>query len=132
MPPTGMFWAGVGRKLTLLITPSEIVRMPELSAKYTLLAESVAMQLGWFNCALVAGPPSPLKPGAPFPATVSDHSVRDFAYAVVAPVCNIQVAGGVHGDAQRIVQLGLGGGPAIAAEALRSISRHSSDHSVRD
>ena len=46
-----------------------------------------------------------------------DHPVRDLADAVVASVGDVQVAGGIHGDARGIVQLGAGGRAVVAAEA---------------
>src|ERR1017187_10719292 len=57
---------------TVVITPFETLRMRELrvSRMYRLSEESTATPSGWFNCALVAGPLSPLKPDDPFPATV--------------------------------------------------------------
>src|SRR5580658_4888265 len=56
---------------TVVITPFETLRMRELpSAMYRLPAESAAKLKRPDNCALVAGPLSPLKPGVPFPATV--------------------------------------------------------------
>src|ERR1022692_2639297 len=41
-----------------------------LSAMNRLPLASALIPCGWFNCALVAGPPSPLKPEFPLPATV--------------------------------------------------------------
>ena len=58
---------------TVMIAPFETLRMRLLavSAMYRLPAESTATpREGLFNCALVAGPLSPPKPGVPFPATV--------------------------------------------------------------
>lgn len=57
---------------TVVITPFATLRMRLLpvSATYRLPAESMATPSGAFNWALVAGALSPLKPGAPFPATV--------------------------------------------------------------
>ena len=52
--------------------------------------------------------------------------------AIVSAVCDVQVAGGVHRDAPGTIQLGAGGRTVVAAETARPISRHSSDHSVRD
>src|SRR5271156_2422607 len=52
--------AGVKTRMRLLVR----------SAMYRSPAESIAIPLGPFNCALEAGPLSPLKPAVPFPATV--------------------------------------------------------------
>ena len=53
-----------------------------------------------------------------------DHPVRDLADALVMGVGDVEVAGGVHGDALGIGQLGAGGRASIAAEAGRPVSRH--------
>ena len=55
--------------------------------------------MGSFNWALVAGPLSPLKPAVPFPATVVITPFDDLADAVVTGVGDVEVAGGVYGDA---------------------------------
>src|SRR6516225_9293574 len=47
-------------RILLLLTP----------AKYKLPAESKSIPAGWLSWALVAGPPSPLKPATPVPAKV--------------------------------------------------------------
>src|SRR5664280_1894343 len=56
---------------TVVITPPDTLRMRALpeSAMYRLPAESTARPPGLFNCALVAGPLSPLNPAVPLPAT---------------------------------------------------------------
>src|SRR3990167_5951120 len=46
------------------------MRLVTYSAKYRLPAESTATEYGLFKFALVAGPPSPLPPDVPPPATV--------------------------------------------------------------
>src|SRR5438128_2442923 len=61
-----------------------------------------------------------------------DHAVRDLSDAVFIGVCDVEVAGGVRGDALRVIQLGAGGRTVVAAETERPISRHSGDHAARD
>lgn len=53
-------------------------------------------------------------------------------HAVVAAVCSIAIAGRVHGDPGSFVQLGVGGGPIVPAEALGTVARNRSDHSLGD
>src|SRR5882672_10232637 len=57
---------------TVVITPSEILRMRELwlSATYRFPTESTAIAMGPLSCTFVAGPPSPAEPVVPFPASV--------------------------------------------------------------
>src|ERR1035438_437679 len=57
---------------TVVMIPSETLRTRRLpvSAMNKLPAESTATPQGLLNSALVAGPPSPVKPDVPFPATV--------------------------------------------------------------
>ena len=99
---------------------------------YRLPAESTATPQGASNSALVAGPLSPLKPARPVSRHGGDHSVRDLADAVVTGVGDVQVAGGIHGDAVGIIQLGAGGRAAVAADSLDPVSRHGGDHPIRD
>src|SRR5439155_22632108 len=47
--------------------------------------------------------------------------------ARVAGLRNEEVARAVERDALRAVELGRGGGPAVAAEALRPVARHGRD-----
>src|ERR1019366_9345319 len=61
-----------------------------------------------------------------------DHAVRNLADAMVVLVGDVQVAGGIHGDARGIVQLGAGGRAVVAAEACRPTSGHGRDHAVRN
>ena len=63
---------GVPFPATVVITPLETLRMRlfSVSPMYRLPAESTATPVRSLNWALVAGPPSPLKPCVPFPATV--------------------------------------------------------------
>ena len=61
-----------------------------------------------------------------------DHPIRDDADAVVTTVGDVQVPGGIHGDARGTVQLGVAGRAVIAAEAWRSVSRDGSHHPIRD
>jgi hypothetical protein len=60
------FWA------TVWMTPLEITRtwFPTDSVMYRLPAPSNAMPYGLFSVAAEGGPPSPLTPGVPGPATV--------------------------------------------------------------
>src|ERR1700733_12554093 len=59
----------------VLITPAGVtmrMRLLEVSAMYQLPLESTAIPEGEYNCAAVAGPPSPPKFGAvPLPAMVT-------------------------------------------------------------
>src|ERR1039457_3865884 len=58
---------------TVLIVPAGVtfrIRLFIRSAMKRLPALSTATSLGWFSSAAVAGPPSPLKPAVPLPATV--------------------------------------------------------------
>ena len=67
----------------------------------------------------MAGPPSPEKPFWPLPATVviSWDCRVDLANAVVGGVGEVEVAVGVEDDVEGLVELGLGGGSAVAAVA---------------
>ena len=60
-----------------------------------------------------------------------DHATRNLADAVIIRIGDVEVAGGIHGDASGIVQLGAGG-LAVTAIACRSVSRHGGHRSVRD
>src|SRR5437667_141440 len=53
-----------------------------------------------------------------------EHAGRGRAEAVVTRVGDVQVAGGVQGDAGGTPQLGAGGRTVVAAEAIRPISRY--------
>ena len=107
---------------TVVITPFETLRTRLLleSAIYRLPAESTATPRGRYNWALVAGPLSPLKPPSPFPATVVITPFETLRMRLLPSVGDVQVAGGVHGDACRVVQLGAGGRAVVAAEASAS------------
>ena len=86
---------------------------------------------GEYNWALVAGPLSPLKPGTPFPATVVITPFETLRMRR-CHVGDVEVAGGVHGDAVGLYNMGAGGRTVVAAEADCAASRHGGDHPVRD
>src|SRR5262249_23179373 len=55
----------------------------------------------------------------------------DLADAVVALVAEEDVAAGVHGDAERVIELGGGGRPAVPAEAASAVAGDGDDHAGR-
>ena len=98
---------------TVVITPLETLRMRwlEASAMYRLPAAVHGDTVGVINCAPVAGPLSPLKPCVPLPATVVITPFETLRMRWLARVGDVQVAGGVHGDAVGIVNWALVAGP---------------------
>ena len=98
---------------------------------YRLPAESTAtprdVQLGAGGRAVVAA-----ETCVPFPATVVITPFETLRMRLLQVVRDVEVAGGVHGDADRKVQLGAGGRAVVAAETSRPVSRHGGDHAVRD
>ena len=85
---------------------------------YRFPAESTATPLGSLNCALVAGPLSPLYPSS-VSRDRSDHPVRDFANAIIVSIRDVQIPGGIDGDDRRD-SIARGGRAAVPAVAKRS------------
>ena len=106
--------------------------------------ESTATPWGWLNTAEVAGPPSPLaavgtapfcsvplESGGPLPAKVRDHAVGvDLADPLVEGVGDVDVAVLAEGDGPGVVQLGLGGRPAVAGVAELGVVQHVAGHGL--
>ena len=119
-------------------SPATVLMVPEVStlrmrlslesAMKRLPEESTATPKGKFNLALVAGPPSPANPFPPPPGHGADvpRGVH-LADAVVDLINYEEVAGGVHGDVNRSIQLGARSRAAIARESCRPIARHGAD-----
>ena len=120
--------------------PATVATIPSgLTCRMRLLPQSVMIRLpprptttskGALNCALAIGPPSPLKPATPVPATVVMIAVRPhLADPLVAPVRDVDGPLAVHrhpAAVGREVQLGLGRRPAVAAEARHPRARQRS------
>lgn len=71
-----------------------------------------------------AGPPSPAWPLVPLPGERGDNATLavDLADFVIAGVGDVNVAGGMHGDAVRDVQLGIGRRTAISFVAFLAVA----------
>ena len=102
----------------VVMVPLVTLRMrllPE-SAMYKFPVESIATPTGDISWALVAGPLSPRKPAVPLPATVVMVPLETLRMRWVRVVGGeVQVAGGIHGDALRIAHARTGG---------RAVDRH--------
>src|SRR3989475_3635202 len=95
----------------------------------TLPAPSSATPAGKSSSAAVAGPPSPLKPAVPLPATIVivPRARVHPPDARVARIRDEDVARAVERDASREVEFGRGGRPPVAAETRGPVARHGRD-----
>ncbi len=111
------------------MAPFETLSMrPEAHALiYRLLALSTATPVGWTRKALVAGTLSCW--GRPATVVITPFETLRMRWLSVG---NVEVARGVHSDADGLAQLGAGGRAVVAAETKRPVSRHGGDHPVRD
>ncbi len=88
--------------------------------------------LGRFNCALGGRAVVPAVASSSVSRDCGDHPVRDLANATVRSIRDVQISGGIDGDACRLTQLRAGGRAVVPAVPLSPVSRDGRDHPVRD
>ena len=90
---------------------------------------STATPMAPFSCALVAGPPSPEKPGVPLPATVVMIPLAETLRMRVSSAMN-RLPAPSTATPHRDAQLRAGGGPAISRVTRSGVSRDAREDSV--